>query len=127
MFAIMLLPFPLFEIPLGKLADRKLGEKEILMTGFIVAGLSTVVILFISRVGASAIEIMTESYFFKHVDGKDTDTISLFRILRPLGYIIGPLLGGVALIFINIKMIFLIPGFMLLLGVLPAFGIKDTK
>ena len=38
---------------------------------------------------------MTESYFFKHVDGNDADTISLFRMIRPLGYVIGPILATV--------------------------------
>lgn len=141
LFAIMLLPFVLFEIPLGKIADRFLGEKEILITGFLIAGLSTIAIsfvttsdfvfwaalLFVTRIGASAIEIMTESYFFKHVDGNDVDTISLFRMLRPLGYIIGPVLGFVALSFIDIQFIFIVPGLILLLGIYFAAQIIDTK
>lgn len=141
LFAIMLLPFALFEIPLGKIADRWLGEKEILMTGFLIAGFSTILIsfstttsfvfwatlLFVTRIGASAIEIMTESHFFKHVDGVDADTISLFRILRPLGYIAGPILGFIFLSFLDIRFIFIIPGLILLSGIFFAAHIEDTK
>lgn len=141
LFAIMLLPFAIFEIPLGKIADKFIGEKEILIAGFLVAGFSTIaisfvtsssfifwaILLFITRTGASAIEITTESYFFKHVDGDDADTISLFRILRPLGYIIGPVLGAIALSFVDIQFVFIIPGFIFLLGIISAYQIKDTK
>ena len=140
-FAIMLLPFALFEIPLGKIADRWLGEKEILITGLLITGISTIAIsfttihsfifwttlLFVTRIGASAVEIMTESYFFKHVNGDDADTITLFRIIRPVSYISGPLLGGLALSFLDIRFIFIIPGLILLLGIFSAASIKDTK
>lgn len=141
LFAIMLLPFALFEIPLGKIADRWLGEKEILISGLLITGLSTIAIsfmttpvfiywaalLFVTRIGASAIEIMTESFFFKHVNGDDADTISLFRMLRPLGYVAGPILGVTALSFMNIQFVFLIPGTIILLGIFSAIQIKDTK
>ncbi|MFC1733498.1 MFS transporter [candidate division KSB1 bacterium] len=141
LFAIMLLPFALFEIPLGKIADRWIGEKEILITGLLITGLSTIAIsfvvtssfvfwaalLFTTRVGASAIEIMTESYFFKHVDGDDAHTISLFRMLRPLGYIVGPVLGAIVLSFMNIQFVFIVPGLIVLLGILSALQIKDTR
>lgn len=141
LFAIMLLPFVLFEIPLGKIADRWLGEKEILITGFVIAGLSTIAIsfvttsgfifwaalLFVTRIGASAIDIMTESYFFKQVGADDADTISLFRMLRPLGYVLGPIIGLVMLSFIDIRFVFIIPGLMFLFGIFFAVQIKDTK
>lgn len=141
LFAIMLLPFVIFEIPLGKIADRWLGEKEILIAGLLIAGLSTIVmsftttsvfllwalLLFTTRIGASAIEIMTESFFFKQVTENDADTISLFRMLRPLGYIAGPVLGVIGLSVMDIQFIFIIPGVILLLGILFVSQIKDTK
>ena len=141
LFAIMLLPFALFEIPLGRIADRWLGEKEILIAGLLIAGVSTIfmsfmtttsfvlwaILLFVTRIGASAIEIMTESHFFKHVDGVDAGTISLFRMLRPLGYIVGPLLGFIFLSFLDIRFIFIIAGLVLLSGIYFAANIKDTK
>tara|TARA_Y100000031_G_scaffold104660_1_gene115116 strand:- start:54 stop:545 length:492 start_codon:yes stop_codon:yes gene_type:complete len=140
-FTIMLLPFVLFEYPLGRLADTKIGEKEILIIGFIILIFSTAfipfmnttslipwaILLFITRVGASFAEITTESYFFKHVDGTDTSTISLFRITRPVSYIVGPLIATIGLFFLNIQYIFLILAVVLLFGLYFSFKIKDTK
>ena len=105
-FTIMLVPFVLFELPLGELADRKYGEKEFLTIGFIIMGLSTLFIsfitakvfwiwasiLFISRIGASFVEISSESYFFKHVDQEKTDVISFFRVSRPVSFIVAPVI-----------------------------------
>ncbi|MCK5022192.1 MAG: MFS transporter, partial [Candidatus Pacebacteria bacterium] len=86
-FTIMLLPFILFELPMGILADKKYGEKEILNLGIVILVISTISlsfinsslfliwagVLFATRIGASFIEIMAESYFFKHVEEKDID------------------------------------------------------
>lgn len=139
--AIMLLPFALFEYPLGKIADEFFGEKEILFLGFILMIISTIslsfitsadfilwaTILFLTRVGASAVEIMTESYFFKHVDGDDTDNISIFRIMRPLGYIIGPMVGMAFLFFFDFQYIFLTLGLLLLPSLLLTPKLRDSK
>src|SRR3989344_20064 len=79
MFSIMLLPFAVLELPLGKLADTKFGEKEILSIGFVIMALSTSLITFIdtknlliwtfillsTRIGAAMVEVMSETYFFK--------------------------------------------------------------
>ncbi|MFC1802146.1 MFS transporter [Patescibacteria group bacterium] len=140
-FTIMLLPFILLEIPLGTLADKFLGEKEMLTLGFIIISISTLslsfletknfliwaVILFCTRVGASMIEIMTESYFFKNIDAKDTDILSFFRMTRPLAYAIAPLIASAFLIFLDFKYIFLILGIITLYGLRYSLTIKDTK
>ena len=141
MFAIMLLPFALLELPAGKIADRWLGEKEILSAGFLIAALFTILVsfitsnnffiwtatLFMMRVGASLIEIMTESYFFKHVQGDDNNIISFFRITRPAAYIIGPIVASIALIFLDLRFIFIILGLILFSGLYYSFRIEDTK
>jgi MFS family permease len=107
LFTIMLLPFLLFELPAGILADRKIGEKEILITGIIITSVATMfipfiksgtfliwaLILFGTRVGASLFEIASESYFFKHVKENDTGTISLFRTLRPISFVVTPIIA----------------------------------
>lgn len=104
-FIIMLLPFLLFELPAGILSDKKMGEKELLIFGFILMFISTSIIpmlaapifwiwaaiLFATRMGASLIEVSSESYFFKHVGEEDTGLISLFRMTRPLSYTVAPL------------------------------------
>ncbi|KKR13865.1 MAG: hypothetical protein UT42_C0036G0002 [Candidatus Falkowbacteria bacterium GW2011_GWA2_39_24] len=92
-FTIMLLPFVLFEIPAGIIADKYLGEKEMLMTGHFIMALAMVLIfftttdnllawgalLFFSRIGAALAEAMQETYFYKQVSVKDVGLINLFR------------------------------------------------
>lgn len=103
--SIMLLPFLLFELPAGLLADKKFGEKEMLALGFVLMSIFTfiipfiktqsfwlwAIILFMTRVGASLVEIASETYFFKHVKADDTGIISVFRMVRPLSFVIIPI------------------------------------
>lgn len=140
-FSIILIPFILLEIPLGKYADKRYGEKEFLIAGFIIMSISTyiisyittadlalwLIVLFTTRVGAAIIEIMNEVYFFKHVDETDTSTISMFRMLSPVAYIIGPLFITLLLLLIPMQYIFGITGIVLLTGVLYSSLLKDTK
>lgn len=140
-FTIMLLPFVLFEIPAGKISDKWLGEKEILLIGFIITALFTAIIsfisipsfllwtiiLFLTRIGASLIEISTESFFFKHVKGEDANIISFFRINGPLAYIAGPVIAIITLQFIAYQYIFFVLGIIMLIGIKYALSITDTK
>lgn len=140
-FTIMLLPYLLVEWPAGKIADSRFGEKEMLTLGFIIAAFATVfisivteanlilwaIILLFTRLGTSLIEIMTESYFFKHVDGNDADIISLFRMIRPLGYVIGPILATLLLLVIDLRFIFVVLSVILLYGIRYSLSIKDTR
>jgi len=140
-FTIMLTPFVLFELPLGKLADKKLGEKEILNCGIIIISISTMVlsfltshafwiwglVLFATRVGASAVEIASESYFFKHINAQDSEIISIFRIISPLAYSVAPLMASLALIIIDIRFLFLTLGIFILLGLKYSLTLKDTR
>jgi len=141
MFTIMLLPFILFEVPVGELADDKYGEKEFLTIGFIIMGLATIFIsfvtlkvfwiwatlLFITRIGASFVEVSTESYFFKQVNQEKTDVISFFRITRPISFIVGPLLATLALQFIPFQYIFICIGSVMIIGTHYSLALKDTK
>ena len=141
MFTIMLLPFVLFELPVGDLADEKYGEKEFLTIGFIVMGLSTLfmsfvtvkvfwiwaTVLFISRIGASFVEISSESYFFKHVNQEKTDIISFFRVSRPFAFMIAPIIVTIATGFISFQYIFIIIGALMIIGAHYSLGLMDTK
>lgn len=141
MFTIMLLPFVLFELPVGELADRKYGEKEILTIGFVIMGLSTLLIsfltvkniilwtllLFLTRTGAAFVEITSDSYFFKHVDESKTDTISVYRSTRPLAFVLAPIMATVSLEFIPYGYLFLIIGIIAVLGTHWSMRIVDTK
>jgi len=141
MFTIMLLPFVLFEVPVGDLADEKYGEKEFLTIGFVVMGLATLfisfvtvqsfwiwtTILFITRIGASFVEVTSESYFFRHVDQNKTDVISFFRITRPLSFLAGPIIATITLQFVPFQYIFIVIGAFMILGTHYSLAIRDTK
>lgn len=140
MFTIMLLPFALFELPIGKLADKKYGEKEILTIGLVIMGLSTLtmsfmttqsfilwtVVLFLTRTGASFVEITSDSFFFKQVNATKTDEISIYRTTRPLAFIIAPLLATLALQFVSYHYLFLIIGSIVIVGSHWSLALKDT-
>ena len=89
-------------------------------------------LLFLTRVGASFVEITSESYFFKHVNEKNTGLISLFRMTKPIAYIITPAVVVSTLYFFTIKntpygYIFSILGVLMLVGVRYGLKLKDTK
>jgi len=140
-FTIMLFPFVLFQLPLGILADRYWGEQEILTAGFIVSAIATAglffigsgsifvwaAILFLTRVGASAIEIMNETYFFKKVSVSDTGVIALVRNARQFNYILAPIIAIIFLLALPMKGLFLILGAVMLVGAFNASTLRDTK
>jgi len=140
-FFIMLLPYIFIEIPLGKIADKYLGEKELLTIGFILVAITTAILAFITstsvilwaillfatRIGAAMIEIMSETYFWKKVTAGDTEEISLFRDTKPLAYILGPLIGGAFLLFIHPSYLFLILGLIMFAGAYFPSRLHDTK
>ncbi len=140
-FVIMLLPFPLFQLWFGRIADKHLGEQELLIAGFVMMALSTgflsfyteanvvvwAILLFLTRVGACAIEIMSDSYFFKNINSSQTGLVALYRIVSPTAYVVAPLVSTVALTMIDIRYTFALLGGILLLGILYSANIKDTK
>lgn len=136
-----LVAYVVCEYPIGVVADRYLGEKEMMVLGFIILALTSVsisflagvalvvwmLIMFLSRVGASLVEVTTESYFFKQVGSKDAQLISLFRITRPLANLCGALAGTVALIYLPFTYMFVVLGLLMLPGALLATTITDSR
>ena len=139
--SFMLIAFILVEIPLGKIGDAKYGQKEFLIAGFIILSTSTIavslissaslilwgILLFTTRVGAAIVDIMNESFFFKHVDGEDTDKVSAFRTMSPLAYTIGPAFAVLVLLLLPLQALFAVTGIILLSGAVLAYGLEDTK
>lgn len=135
--SISLLPFLLFEIPIGEFADKKHTERKIIISGFCISAVALflfpiipkgafifwAVALFVTRIGASLIEIASESYFFRYIQGKD-ELIEIFRIASPFAFIVGPLAGSALLFFLPFPLIFPILGGVMLLGVFFASKIK---
>ena len=138
---IMLISFVLIQYPLGKLADKKYGEKEMMIGGFVLMGIATMclslihvnniaiwaIALFITRIGAATAEIMIETYFFKTVSSRDAAALGIFRTTRQLSYFTGPLIGIIGLMFIDQSHMFIVLGAICLLALIPIATIKDTK
>ncbi|MDD4412653.1 MAG: MFS transporter [Patescibacteria group bacterium] len=140
-FIFMLLPFIIFQYPAGLIADKYLGEKEMMIGGSIILILASIIIakltstsvfawslaLFFSRVGAAIYETMQETYFYKHVDSSDISLITMFRQTRPAGWLIGSLIAFVFLSFITISQLFYIVAFIFVLNLFNLAFLKDTK
>ena len=140
-FGIMLTPFLFIQIPLGRLADTKYGEKEMLAISCVITGIATVLLsfftissvvlwaalLFATRVGAAILEIMSETYFFKQVDGGAPNVVGAFRIIFPISYIIAPILGGFLLTLMPFQYMFIIVGLIIFTGMPVALGLTDTR
>lgn len=140
-FFVMLAPFVLLQYPLGRIADMRFGEKEILIFGLIVLGLSTLMlsaissssvwmwatVLFVTRIGAATVEVMCDSYFFKHVHVDDTGLVSLYRCIAPIAGIVIPIFATIAIAFGGYGQLFSLLGLFCLLAIIPATMIKDTK
>lgn len=139
--SIALIPFLIIQSFAGKIADDTLGEKEMMSVGFIVMAFFTIcmsfintanisiwiAILFMTRVGASMVELMTETHLFKRINSKDLSVISLFRISRPIAYISGALLGTFFLQIISFQMLFFVLGGIVIYGLRYSLVITDTK
>jgi MFS family permease len=143
MFSIMLVPYVVLQYPTGWLADRLLGDKELMLIGFLIAGgalaavgfFSTATplalilsVLVTSRVGTALIESTTEGHFFRRVTEKDINSVSIFRGIWPLANLIAPVVGSVILIFGSYQLLFaLTGGFLVVAGVTATLLIKDFR
>ena len=106
-FTIMLIPFVLINNPLGVLADKKWGEKELLFVSLVIVAVTTAlvaivggkslvfwaILLFATRVGAAGIEILRDSYFYKQITRGDADIVAFFRTARPTANIFAAVIG----------------------------------
>jgi predicted MFS family arabinose efflux permease len=138
---IGLMAYVFLEYVVGIIADRWLGEKEMMVLGFFIITIATswftfltpesiglwIIAMFMTRVGASLIETTTESYFFKHTNGNDTALISFFRITRPLSIVVGALLGSLTLSFLPMELLFTILALLMIPGLFFTMALKDTK
>lgn len=142
LLAIALTPFVILEAWIGHLADEHVGERTILSIGYIITAIFTAslffleagvsvwipgALLFMTRVGASMIEVTSESYLFRHIESKNLNIISIFRILRPVAYIVGPFIGYVFLKFFEINVLFIVLAVILLYGLRYSLVMKERK
>jgi MFS family permease len=140
-FTIMLLPFVLFQYPAGYLADKKFEERDMMAVALLILGLSTIAvyftnsksilvwgaILFATRIGASLIEVLRDSYFYKRIDQRDVDIIDFFRTVRPAAYIVGAIVAAPIIFFFHIKLIFIIVGVVTLTGIPVSLSLASSR
>lgn len=140
-FTVALIPFVIIQLPLGRLADSILGEKELLIAGFLVMAVSTfamailttnniliwTVWLFISRLGAATVEVMKETALFKHISSDNTAILSLARSNIPLSALLGSGVASLFLAFSDYHYLFIFLAVIMLLSVLPVLKIKDSR
>lgn len=143
MFSIMLIPYAVIEYPAGWIADRFIGDKEMMFLGYFIAGGSAVAlgfttiatplavilaILVCSRIGAALIESMVEAHFFRRISRRDINTVAVFRSVWPLSLIIAPMIGSSILILADYPTFFILTGaFTAIAGMLTALSIRDFQ
>jgi MFS family permease len=139
-FTVMLLPFVLLEWPAGEAADRWWGEKELMSFGLFLMGAMLLIMPFLgqsfafwllvllgSRLGASLVEITTESYFFKKISAHDTGDLAIFRLSRPVSLIFGAVVGVLTLNLFSFEKIFFVTAIIVFWGLYESLHIKDTR
>jgi len=140
-FTIMLVPFVLLQYPLGVIADKHLGEKELLIVSIMIIIFSTAsipfihsyslwvwgTVLFMTRVGAAGIEVLRDAYFYKQIDGDNPDLIAFFRTSRPVATIIGTIIASLVLIFWSLKSIFFVVVIVMICALVATILLEDTR
>lgn len=135
------LAYVIMEYPIGIIADKYIGEKEMMGLGFLIITVSTSwisfltindvlvwsLIMFVTRVGAAFVEVTTESYFFKQTKSSDAQIISFFRVTRPLAYVVGALAASLALLYLPFNLLFVVIALMMIPAMFCTVNIKDTK
>jgi MFS family permease len=145
MFTIALSAFIFFPLPAGWLADKYIGEKELLAGGFILMGVTSALlpylgliaasfwiwalVLFAGRAGASVVEAMTESYFFKHVNAGNAALVGYFRRTRPMAYAVAPFAASYLLEtkILDLSQLFILLGGLMFIALYFISRLADTK
>ncbi len=140
-FTVMLIPFVVLQYPLGILADKRFGEKELLFVALVTMGIATTIVgftrstdimfwaalLFMTRLGAAAIEVLRDSYFYKQIGPGDTDIVAFFRTARPTANIFGAGASLFFLAFFSVHSLFYLVGAIALGVCFAVLRLDDTK
>jgi MFS family permease len=140
-FTLMLLPFIFIQYPLGYLADKRYGEKEMLLVSLALATLSTVVVallsseslvwwmvvLFVSRIGIAGLEVLKDTYFYRQIGADDVDIIAFFRTAMPLASIVATALSSAMLAFMPLSSVFWLAALVLFLAFISTIFLKDSR
>jgi len=132
LFTIMLTPFVVLGYPIGKHIDSGSSGRRMARYGLLIMAITTLVfpfidstsliiwgcILLLSRIGAVMLETAGEGIFFRSINEEETELLGIMRDMQPIGYFIASLISVITLMIGNIKDIFYIVGFILILGII---------
>ena len=135
------LAYVIMEYPIGIVADKLIGEKEMMALGLMIMAISTAwisfvsvqsvimwaVVMFVTRIGASFVEVTTEVHFFKRTNSTDAQVISFFRVTRPLAYIAGAIIASLSLLYLPFNLLFVVIAFLMIPTMFVTLDIQDTK
>ncbi len=140
---LALLPLVILPYELGLLADRKFGEKEMLIIGLLILTVTTflcvivtsqdvrvwVLILLTSRIGASFVETMAFSYYFKKADKQDPSLTALFINMHGVGTLLVATVGVLVAPFLveRPQLMFVILGCAIVWSIAYVLPMKDTR
>lgn len=140
---IALIPLVLLPYELGVLADTKYGEKEMLIIGLLLLTVATflcvivttkeiavwAMILFLSRVGASLVDTMSSTYFFKKIGPEDPSYTALFINMNPASTIAVGVVGIIVSPFLVARpqLMFVILGCAIAWSVTQVLPLRDTR
>lgn len=141
LFTIMLVPFVLVQYPLGLIADKRYGEKELLISSLAIAFFATYaltkihtpdilligILLFMTRVGIAGVEVLRDSFFYKQVEADDTDLIAFFRTTRSLANISATVIVLPLFVFFPLSSFLYAATLVLFLGFIESWTLTDTK
>ena len=140
---IALIPLVLLPYELGYLADKKFGEKEMLIIGLLILTATTFMfvittstnilvwaaILLVSRIGASFVETMSFSYYFKKVDPEDPSLTALFINTTGVATLVVGSVGVAIAPFLDTRpqLMFIVLGCAILWSISFVLPMKDTR
>ncbi len=135
------LAYVIFEYPIGIIADKYIGEQEMMALGLMILAIGTAwisfvtvpsvllwsVIMFVVRIGASFVEVTTEVHFFKNTNSSDAQIISFFRVTRPLAYVAGAILASISLLYLPFNLLFVVFAAIMIPAMFVTLNIVDSK
>lgn len=140
---VALVPLVLLPYELGLLADKKYGEKEMLLIGLLLLTVTSFIcvilttsnilvwalVLFISRIGASFVDTMTFTYYFKKIGPEDPSFTALFINTYSMATIVVGAIGVAVSSFLveRPQLMFIILGCAILWSVTLVLPMKDTR
>lgn len=140
---VALIPLVILPYELGYLADTKYGEKEMMLIGLLTLTVTAFVcvllttsnvliwalVLLISRIGASLVDTMAYTYYFKKIGPEDSSFTALFTNMTSMAVVVTGIVGIAVAPFLveRPQLMFVVLGCAIAWGVTVVLPMKDTR